>query len=138
VIKRICVLLCSIVAACTAAAGQTDPALTAVSLPKYPLLALQARVEGVVKVSFTLPANSGEPADVEAVSGHMMLKGAAVENVKTWRLENPYAVARKYETTFVYKLSGLEVPLPKRCTVTFDSYHQVDLVSDVAAPTINY
>ena len=67
-----------------------------------------------------------------------MLKSAVVENVKTWKFENPYAVERKYETTFVYKLSGVEVPLPKKCTVTFDSYHQVELVSDVATPTVNY
>ena len=67
-----------------------------------------------------------------------MLKSAAVENVKTWKFENPYTVERKYETTFMYKLSGVEVPLPKRCTVKFDSYRQVELVSDVAAPTVNY
>ena len=67
-----------------------------------------------------------------------MLKGGALDNVKTWRFENPYAVARKYETTFRYKLTGSEVPLPKDCVVTFDGYRQVDVVSDVATPTVNY
>jgi len=119
-------------------AAQTEPTLLAVSLPKYPPLALQARIEGVVRVTFSLPALSGQPAAVEAVSGHVMLKGAAVENVRTWRFENSYAVERKYETTFRYRLTGLEVPAPKKCTVTFNSYHQIDLVSDVAAPSVSY
>ena len=67
-----------------------------------------------------------------------MLKGAAVDNVKTWKFENPYAVERKYETTFRYRLSGVEVPLPTSATVTFQSFHQVDLVTDVAKETVNY
>jgi TonB family protein len=120
-------------------AGQTDePTLAAVSLPWYPPLAVQAHVEGTVKITFTLPPNSGQPTHIEIISGHPMLKSAAAENVKTWRFENPYTVERKYETTFMYKLSGIEVPLPKTRTVTFDSYHQVELVSDVAAPSVNY
>jgi TonB family protein len=137
-IKGTCILLCSLIAACTAMAGQSNPTLTTVSLPKYPPLALQARVGGMVRIVFTLPPNSGVPTNIEVVSGHPMLKGAAAENVKTWKFENPYAVERKYETTFVYKLSGVGAALPERCTVTFDSYRQVELVSDIAAPTVNY
>jgi hypothetical protein len=34
-----------------------------------------------------------------------MLKGAAIDNARTWKFENPYAVERKYETTFRYRLS---------------------------------
>ena len=102
------------------------------------LLARQARIEGVVKLTFTLSANSKEPTNIEVVSGHPMLKGAAIDNVKTWKFENPYAVERKYETTFRYRLSSIEVPLPRSATVTFESFHQVDLVADVAQATVNY
>jgi TonB family protein len=137
-IKQICVFL-FLVAACIAMAGQTDdPTLVAVNLPMYPPLAVQARVEGVVRITFTLPPNSGQPTNIEIVSGHPMLKNAAAENVKTWKFENPYTAERKYETTFMYTLSGREVPLPKKPIVTFDSYHQIKLVSDIAAPTVNY
>jgi TonB family protein len=120
-------------------AAQThEPLLIAVNMPKYPPLAHQARIEGVVKLTFTLPANTGEPTNIEVVSGHLMLKSAAMDNLKTWKFENHYAVERKYETTFRYRLSGVEVPAPTREKVTFDSFHEVDIVTDLVQPTIQY
>ena len=137
--SRIIKLLCFVVAVfCITMAAQTEPTLVTVNIPKYPPLACQARVEGVVKLTFTLSANSAEPTNIEVVSGHPMLKWAAIDNVKTWKFENPYAVDRKYETTFRYRLSGAEVPLPKSATITFESFHQVDLVTDVPQPIVNY
>jgi len=119
--------------------AQTEPSLLSANIPKYPPLACQARIEGVVRLTFTLPANGLQPTNVEVVSGHPMLKDSAVENVKTWRFEqNPYAVERNYETTFKYRLSGIESRGQKRVTVTFDSFREVDLVTDVAPPTVNY
>ena len=53
-----------------------------------------------------------------------MLKAAAVENVRTWRFRNTYAVERKYETTFQYTLSGSE-----SAHVTFNSFNVVEIVS---------
>jgi TonB family protein len=122
---------------CIAAAAQTEPKLVTVNMPTYPPLARQARIEGMVKLTFTLPANAKEPASIEVVSGHPALNGAAIESVKSWRFENPYAVERKYETTFRYQLSGVEV-LHAETTVTFKSFHQVELVTDLAEPTVNY
>jgi TonB family protein len=137
--SRIVTLLCLVSAFfCIATAAQSEPALVAVNMPKYPPLARQARIEGVVKLTFTLSANSQEATNIEVVSGHPMLKGAAVDNVKTWKFENPYAVERKYETTFRYRLSVAEVPEPTTPIVTFQSFHQVDLVTDVARPTVSY
>ena len=46
----------------------------------------------------------------------------------------PYAVERKYETTFRYRLSDQ----PTSATVTFESFHKVDLVADLPQTTINY
>jgi TonB family protein len=112
-------------------AAQSEPVLTSANIPKYPPLARQARVEGVVRLAFTLPANGTEPTNVEVVSGHTLLKSAAVENVKTWRFENPYAVERRYETTFEYRLlSGRRV--------TFESFGHVEVVIDVPEPTVTY
>jgi len=136
--SRIGTALCFAAAVCIAMAAQSEPSLTAVSMPKYPPLACQARIEGVVKLTFTLSANASEPTNIDVVSGHPMLKGAAIDNLKTWKFENPYAVERKYETTFTYRLSGVEVPLQTSATVTFRSFHQVDVVTDVAKPTVNY
>ena len=60
-------------------AGQTEPVLLTVTIPKYPPLARQARVEGIVKLSFTVAANAVEPSNVEVVSGHTLLKQAERE-----------------------------------------------------------
>lgn len=135
--NRLGFVLCFIAAFSIAVAAQNEPTLNAVNLPKYPPLARQARIEGAVTVTFTLPAKAAEPTNVEVVSGHPLLKGAAMENVKTWKFENPYPVERKYETTFTYRLSGIEVPQPTNAIVTFKSFHQVDIVSDLAKPTIS-
>lgn len=136
-IKRFCFLFFVAAAAITVAA-QTEPLLTSVNMPKYPPLACQGRVEGVVTLTFTLPPNGAEPTNVEVVSGHPMLKSAAAENLKSWRFENPYAVERKYETTFKYRLSGVEVAGARRVTVTFESFHRVEIVTDIAQATVNY
>ena len=85
-----------------------------------------------------LPAHSTEPVKVEVVSGHPMLKGEATENVKTWRFDNPYAVQRKYETTFKYQLSGLQVLGTKKLTVTFvDSFRYVEVLTDSPGTTVD-
>ena len=137
--SRITKVLSFVVAAfCITMSAQTEPMLVTISMPKYPPLACQARVAGEVKLTFILPANGTQPTNIEVVSGHPMLKWATIDNVKTWKFENPYAVDRKYETTFRYRLSGVEVPLPKGATVTFESFHQVDLVTDVPQPVVSY
>ncbi len=124
--KRIRTLLCLIAASSIMMAAQSEPVLTSANIPRYPPLARQARIEGIVKLTFTLPAYAQEPTNVEVVSGHPMLKGAAAENVKTWRFENHYlGVERKYETTFEYQLP-LVAGTQK---VTFESFHKVEIVT---------
>ena len=128
-VSRLCALLCFL-AVCLSLGAQTDePELISANIPTYPALARQARIQGTVKVTFTLPANGGEPVNVEVVSGHPVLKGAAVENVKTWHFRNSYAVERKYETTFRYRLAELR-------KVTFESFQSVEIVIPVP-PTID-
>jgi TonB family protein len=127
--SRTCFVICFIAAVTVTVAGQTEPVLTSVNIPKYPPLACQARIEGVVKLTFTLPGNGAQPTNVEVVSGHPMLKGAAAENLKTWRFENPYAVDRKYETTFKYRLSRAEVVGETKAEVIFESFHGVEVVT---------
>ena len=63
------------------------------------------------------------PTNIEAISGHPMLKDAAIENVKTWKFRNSYAEG-KYKATFDYRLlsSG-----PQK--VTFESFHRVEVAT---------
>ena len=128
--RHILAIFWLVAAAGATVVAQTEPVLNAINMPKYPALAYQARVEGTVKLTFTLAANVGEPKNVVVVSGPPMLTEAALENLQTWKFENPYAVERKYETTFRYQL-GMEVPFPGSPTVTFKSFYQVDIVADV-------
>jgi hypothetical protein len=54
-------LFCFVVFFCLSMAAQTEPTLVAVNMPKFPPLARQARIEGVVKLTFTLSANAESP-----------------------------------------------------------------------------
>jgi len=137
---RVATLLCVVAAVSLTMSAQTEPVLTSANMPKYPPLACQARVQGIVKLTFALAAHGTEPTNVEVVSGHPALNSAALENVRTWRFDNPSAVERKYETTLEYRLSGRELSggQTRRLTVTLESFHKMEIVTDVYQPTINY
>jgi outer membrane biosynthesis protein TonB len=121
---RMCAVLVFVAAISITMAAQSEPTMISANIPKHPPLACQARIDGFVKLRFTLAANAAEPTNVEVVSGHAMLKGAAVENVNTWRFQNPYTVERKYETTFDYRL-----PSSGPQKVTFESFHRVEIAT---------
>ena len=120
---RICAVLCFAAAISVTAAAQDEPVLVSATIPKHPALACQARITGSVKLSFTLAANATEATNVEVVSGHPMLKYAAVENLSTWRFRDHHADG-KYETTFVYLL-----PLSGPQKVTFESFNRVEIAT---------
>jgi TonB family protein len=123
---RVATVSCAF-AFCIAMAAQSEPTLVAVSMPAYPPLARQARIAGDVKLTFVLSGNAGEPTNVEVISGHPMLKDAAIDNVKTWKFNNSYACGT-YQTTFRYRFSGAH---SAQRSVTFHSFHHVDVVADV-------
>jgi periplasmic protein TonB len=52
--------------------------------PKYPLLAMQARIQGQVTLVAIIDKN-GDIKQLSLVSGHPMLAPAAIEAVKQWR-----------------------------------------------------
>jgi Gram-negative bacterial TonB protein C-terminal len=140
-IRRSAVLQCFIFGISVLLTAQSSgPELVSANIPTYPVLACMAKVEGVVKLSFTLAGNSDEPSQVEVLSGHPLFKAAAIENVKTWRFRNPYTVDRKYETTFTYRLSGRELPAgeTKKLTVSLESFSSVEIITDAYQPTTTY
>jgi TonB family protein len=55
---------------------------------KYPPIARAAHVQGDVVVSFRVTAG-GSTTDVSAVSGPVMLRGIAIDNVKAWYFNEP-------------------------------------------------
>jgi protein TonB len=54
--------------------------------PQYPELALKMRIEGTVKLEVDINED-GKVVDVRAVSGHPILKPAAVNCLKKWEFE---------------------------------------------------
>jgi TonB family protein len=117
-----------------------DPILQSAQMPKYPPLALAARIEGEVKVSFVLD-DKGEVASVDVKSGHPMLKEAAAAIVRSWKFDLPKDLFRtewKYDTTFRYHLSGKELESNEtaKLTVVVDSFHRIDVMSDSYKPVM--
>ena len=92
--------------------------LKSAPMPFYPPLCRQARISGSVKLRFTVD-EQGDTSDVEAVTGHPMLKEAAVQNVRGWKfLPHPRTGRAKEEAVFVYEFSGkLESPARPNVTV---------------------
>lgn len=56
------------------------------SSPEYPVLALRMRVEGTVKLIAEVDAG-GNVREVRVVSGHPLLRPAAVGCLKKWKYE---------------------------------------------------
>jgi TonB family protein len=137
--KLVSVLILSLVFALSALAQQMpDPQLYAAALPTYPPLARAARIQGEVKIDFVL-SQSGEPVSVTVISGHPMLRGAAEENVKTWKFHLPKDLFRtewKYQTTFRFKLSDdndtyddLDASGNPKLTVVLDSFRYIEVIT---------
>ena len=111
-----------------------EPILRSAQMPMYPPVALAARIEGEVKVSFVLD-DKGEVASVNVKSGHQILREATVAVVKSWKFDLPKNLFRtewKYDTTFRYHLSGKELHSKEtaQLTIVMDSFHNVDVASD--------
>ena len=83
-----------------------QPYLESAPMPFYPL-ARAARIEGEVSLHFTVDAQ-GDTSEVEASSGHELLRRGAIENVQNWKFSwpNPCACRVKKEAVFVYGFSG--------------------------------
>src|SRR5207244_1463341 len=109
-----------------------DPILQSAQMPKYPPIALTARIEGEVKVSFVLD-DKGEVASVDVKSGHPILREATATVVKSWKFDLPQNLFRtewKYDTTFRYHLSGKELESNETATLTIvlDTFHRIDVM----------
>ncbi len=109
-----------------------QPELISAQLPKYPDIARLARIYGEVKVEFVLNSR-GEPISVTALTGNSLLRGAAEENVKSWRFVLPKDLFRtewKYSTTFHFKFSNDLDPYDSRkLTVVLNSFRDVEVIT---------
>ncbi len=127
-----CIVFCALMAISAAAQRNAQPLLETAALPKYPPIARQVRIEGIVRISFSL-GTDGTVSDAQVLSGHPMLKAAALENVRTWRfrLQGVGEPNQRFETEFIFRLSGKDVPDNPRLTVSLESFRHVEVTSDV-------
>jgi hypothetical protein len=105
-----------LVAALAGAAGfrsQTRPAsaglpvVVAAEIPRYPDLALQARVQGRLRLRVTI--GGGQVVAVEElVETNPFFFKVAVDNLRTWRFESQGPAT--FDTTFRFSLVGLPTP----------------------------
>jgi periplasmic protein TonB len=73
--------------------------------PTYPILARQAKVQGVVSIDAVIDTN-GNVVEMQVISGPPLLIPAALETVRQW----------KYEPTY---LNDQAIPVQLIVTVTF-------------------
>jgi TonB family protein len=138
--KRVLWLILSPLALCCLSLAQSlpEPILQSAQMPRYPPVAVAARIEGEVKVSFILD-DKGEVASVDVKSGHPMLREVTTAIVKSWKftLPNLFRTEWKYDTTFRYHLSGKELDSNEaaKLTIVVDSFHRIDVMSDAYKPT---
>ena len=97
-------------AAVSLAAETPDRCVTSIGIPRYPPLAMQARIEGTVKVGIMVD-EAGTVVKSTAISGHQMLQAAAAEHAKTWRFA-PAAKSSVLIITYEYRIEGQEVVSP--------------------------
>jgi TonB family protein len=136
VMSRISMVLFLLLSASSFAA---DPELYLKSapMPFYPGLARAARIEGKVSLRLTVD-EQGDTSEVEATSGHIMLRQAAIDNVKGWKFGWPQpCMCRVHrEVVFLYKLSGKqETSESPTATVKWFGKTRVEVQADV--PPIN-
>lgn len=76
------------------------PKAVSASVPFYPALARQTRIQGTV--TLWVSTDGKRVSAVEAKSGHPILVEAATDNIKTWEFK-PHAPT-SFEVTFRYRL----------------------------------
>jgi TonB family protein len=129
--KRACiVLLFALTSAISLFGSDTIPAPEKADLPTYPTEARDARIEGVVKVSFVVDGK-GNVTRAEVMSGNPLLRNSALQNVKSWKFASEMiGPTKKYETEFIYRLEVQKNPGPPKLLVSFKE-GRVEITSEL-------
>jgi len=84
------------------ASSETLPVIVAGAMPSYPLIAVHAHIEGVVKIKVT--TNGEAISNLESISGPAMLVAAARETIQTWKFVKHHPT--QFVASFTYRISG--------------------------------
>jgi len=99
-------------------------------LPAYPELARYARIVGTVKLWFMID-DSGTVTQTGTISGHPILRDAALTVVKSWKFQsNDIKPNVRYETEFIYDIKSQPQPVEPKLTVSMTDLRRVEVVSE--------
>jgi hypothetical protein len=133
------VFLCIAAIVSGAAKAQTAPcgltSITENAQFSYPPIARAAHVQGaiILLVQFAL---DGKPTHISAVSGPLMLQGAAIDFVKGWQA-NTYTGPRECPIVIQFAL-GKESEKPKITAARIDFQHVLITAEVFPPPSIQY
>ena len=72
--------------------------------PRYPPLAMQARIQSEIELQLMLEPATGEVHSASPVSGHPLLKPSAIEAAKQWRFARNSADSQTVNVTLDFAL----------------------------------
>jgi TonB family protein len=108
----------------TAAPQQTGVVLVKLSPPLYPPLARQARIMGDVKIQVSI-RKDGTVESAEVVSGHPILKQAALESAQKSQFEcRQCGDLRPYDLMYTFAIDDLKGTKPDPCCCSRSSLPQ--------------
>jgi TonB family protein len=99
-------------------------------LPTYPELARYARIVGSVKLWFMV-ADGGAVTQTGTISGHPILRDAAIGVVKSWKFQSGSIKPNvRYETEFIYDLRSQSQPGEPKLVISMTDLRRVEVVSE--------
>ncbi|HLW84398.1 MAG TPA: energy transducer TonB [Candidatus Sulfotelmatobacter sp.] len=103
--------------ASSATPPETRAVLTKLYSPIYPAIARQARISGDVKVQVVI-RKDGTIESADVVSGHLLLKQAALDSVQKSRFDcrGCAEAETSYSLTYTFQLPAETKPVPGCCT----------------------
>lgn len=115
--------------------AEHTPLIVNASVPKYPQIAIQARISGRVRVRFKVVFGIvTNPVVVQ--SDNKILSDSTLTNIRSWKFEA--ATNAQIETEFVYEIGKSEAALPQNPDVELQLPGYVRLVAHPVRPTVNY
>src|SRR5262249_11061395 len=93
--------------------------------PEYPEEARSAGVQGNIVLDVTINEN-GEVSDAKVVSGHRLLRQAAIDAAKQWRFSNPQKIEVVIQLTLAFTLD--DQPASSRPEQSLRNIHRVNAV----------
>lgn len=124
-----------LLALCATKAAEAPWSVQRMVSMEYPLLAQQARIEEIVELSCQL-GPKGEVAACNAVSGHPILRNAALDNERQYRFRRTVAgtVETEVRLRYEFALHGEGVRHRPKMEFAFEYPNRILVTSEIPCP----